>query len=179
MKKLIIAAVSICIAAIANAAAIGWTCAGLNNYAGDKYAFFIDGQNSASQAAVIALLDAGQSIDTYAFGSGLVSSTGTANTLSGSSGKTLDPGTYTGFYVIFDSADPAAGTSKYVVVSGAAGLTQTFTATKAAATFAAANQSSFVNNAANWKSYGAVPEPTSGLLLLLGVAGLALKRKRA
>lgn len=28
-------------------------------------------------------------------------------------------------------------------------------------------------------SVGAVPEPTSGLLLLLGVAGLALKRKRA
>ena len=32
-------------------------------------------------------------------------------------------------------------------------------------------------NGAGW--YGAVPEPTSGLLLLLGVAGLALKRKRA
>ena len=28
-------------------------------------------------------------------------------------------------------------------------------------------------------AYTAVPEPTSGLLLLLGVAGLALKRKRA
>ncbi len=28
-------------------------------------------------------------------------------------------------------------------------------------------------------SYHAVPEPTSGLLLLLGVAGLALRRKRA
>ena len=28
-------------------------------------------------------------------------------------------------------------------------------------------------------SFGAVPEPTSGLLLLLGIAGLALKRKRA
>ncbi|MBR4616199.1 MAG: PEP-CTERM sorting domain-containing protein [Kiritimatiellae bacterium] len=31
-------------------------------------------------------------------------------------------------------------------------------------------------NASNW---AAVPEPTSGLLLLLGMAGLALKRKRA
>lgn len=30
-----------------------------------------------------------------------------------------------------------------------------------------------------WYSASAVPEPTSGLLLLLGVAGLALKRKRA
>ena len=32
-------------------------------------------------------------------------------------------------------------------------------------------------SAAGW--YTAVPEPTSGLLLLLGMAGLALKRKRA
>ena len=28
-------------------------------------------------------------------------------------------------------------------------------------------------------SFGAIPEPTSGLLVLLGMAGLALKRKRA
>ncbi|MBQ6341074.1 MAG: PEP-CTERM sorting domain-containing protein [Kiritimatiellae bacterium] len=28
-------------------------------------------------------------------------------------------------------------------------------------------------------NFTAVPEPTSGLLLLLGMAGLALKRKRA
>lgn len=31
----------------------------------------------------------------------------------------------------------------------------------------------------SWQTMGAVPEPTSGLLLLLGVAGLALKRKKA
>ena len=31
----------------------------------------------------------------------------------------------------------------------------------------------------NWQPVSDVPEPTSGLLLLLGVAGLALKRKRA
>ena len=33
--------------------------------------------------------------------------------------------------------------------------------------------------ASNWQAMGPVPEPTSGLLLLLGMAGLALKRKRA
>jgi len=31
----------------------------------------------------------------------------------------------------------------------------------------------------SWTTPGAVPEPTSGLLLLLGIAGLALKRERA
>ena len=32
---------------------------------------------------------------------------------------------------------------------------------------------------AGWYTPGVIPEPTSGLLLLLGVAGLALRRKRA
>ena len=31
----------------------------------------------------------------------------------------------------------------------------------------------------DWQTMGAVPEPTSGLLMLLGMAGLALRRRRA
>lgn len=45
------------------------------------------------------------------------------------------------------------------------------------------NVAMFVNSnaieASDWTTYSSVPEPTSGLLLLLGMAGLALKRKRA
>ena len=35
------------------------------------------------------------------------------------------------------------------------------------------------NPIATWSTMGAVPEPTSGLLILLGMAGLALRRRRA
>ena len=46
-------------------------------------------------------------------------------------------------------------------------------------------QAGTMNQTAAWiggtqmTAYAAVPEPTSGLMLLLGIAGLALKRKRA
>ena len=180
MKKLMIFAACAMLAAVTHAAAVGWTLATSASYAGDAYQFFVIGQNSvASVATITALLDAGTSVDSYAYGSGVTTATGVGSVTAAASGKTLGAGTYTGFFVLFDSASPTSGTSKYVVVDGISTLTKEVTATAANVMFTSGNTSSILSNASNWKSYGAVPEPTSGLLMLLGMAGLALRRRRA
>ena len=179
MKKVLFFAVAMAFAAAAQAASVGWSLAGANNYAGDKYMFFVVGQNGADSIATIsALLDAGTDVSGYAFGIGNVAANGNAMIAYTASGKSLDAGTYESFMVIFDSADPAAGSSKYALVSGNGNQTKTIVATTATVTFVAGNQSAYLNNASNWKAYG-VPEPTSAMLMLVGLAGLALRRRRA
>ncbi len=180
MKKLLIIAACAMLGSAVNAAAVGWTLAtGSTTYGNDAYQFFVIGQNGATSIATITgLLDAGSSTASYAFGAGKTAANGSASVTFGTSGKSLDAGTYESFFVLFDSDAPVAGSAKYVVVSGPATLTKTIGTSTASVTFTSGNVSSIVGNASNWQTYGA-PEPTSGLLLLLGVAGLALKRKCA
>ena len=181
MKKLIMFAACAMLAAYTQAASVGWTLAGASAFAGDKYMFFVEGQNGAASVATItALLDAGTDVSSYAFASGTVAANGVASALATAAGApTLDAGTYTSFFVVFDSATLTAGETKYAVVSGAANLTKEIAATSATVSFAAGNQSTLLNNSANWATYGAIPEPTSGLLMLVGLGALALRRKRA
>ena len=179
MKKIILAGAIVCAAAISQAASVGWNMAGLGSYAGDAYSFFIIGQNEVTSVAQItALLDAGTSVSSYALYEGTISGTGLANVGTTASGITVpNSADYTAFFVVFDTADAGSAT-KYLTVTTAqsANLAKSVNATAASVTFAGGNQSTYANNAANWT---AVPEPTSGLLMLLGVAGLALRRRRA
>lgn len=186
MKKLIVFAACAMLAAVTQAASVGWSLAGANSYANDAYQLFVIGQNGATDIATItALLDAGTDTSSYAFASGSVAANGAATVLAKDSGKTLDAGTYTAFFVVFDDAAPASGSANYAVVSGAANLTKTVAATTAGVTFAAGSAASILNDSSNWKSFGpttptpgGIPEPTSGLLLLVGGAMLALRRKQ-
>ena len=71
-------------------------------------------------------------------------------------------------------------TATYTTSDGTYVYAGTASATKALANIGASNIASAGNfaTAGSW-DYTAAPEPTSGLLLLLGIAGMALKRKRA
>ena len=183
MKKLVVFAACAMLAAVTQAASVGWSLAGANSYANDAYQFFIIGQKGATDiATIVALLDAGKDTSSYAVGSGVVGSTGSATVPASSTSPSVGAGTHTGFFVVFDDASPAAGSANYAVVSGAANLTKTVAATTAQVLFAAGNQSTYLNDTKNWKSFGTssggVPEPTSGLLLLVGAGMLALRRKQ-
>lgn len=181
MKKIIIAAAIVCAVAFANAASVGWTNVNLGSYKGDAYGVFVLGQNGVTtmDAFVTDVLNAGKDWSSYAFGSGTVSTVGAASQLATTAGApSLDAGTYQSFFVLFDSAAPKAGESKFAVVSGVASQTITIGAQAATATFASGNTGNAVASA-TWKDFGAAPEPTSGLLLILGVAGLALRRRHA
>ena len=125
MKKLMLAAAIVCVAAISQAASVGWNCAGLANYAGDAYKFFIIGQNEVSSVAQItALLDAGKGVSDYAFYEGNVAANGSANVGATASGLTVPNGAdYTAFFVIFDNADASkAGNYLTITTDQAAGL---------------------------------------------------------
>jgi len=81
---------------------------------------------------------------------------------------------------VLPTAVVAAATDYLGIVlysSGDESAVRVFSATSDGVTWLA--DDSTTRSAGTAGAWTAVPEPTSGLLLLLGVAGLALRRKRA
>ena len=175
MKKLLTLAAVVIVAATTHAAAVGWTIAGASAYASGSYDVFVIGKNGVTGVdQIAALVAADQSVSSYAFyEGGSVSSTGMASQTVTASGKTITysgsgTDTYQAFAVLWKSDGKEASYTSVASIEMANDSTSK--------TFLFGNQSA--NLAANNFTVN-VPEPTSGLMLLLGVAGLALRRKRA
>ena len=175
MKKLLIAAAVVCAAAFAQAATVNWTISGVKADGGGSptagwavMAFYTEvGAGSAAIESAIASKTAGSlAFDTQEL------------KVSMSKGKygpadvavaALDTSkSYDFYFVVFNDADATKATM-YAMQSA---LSQDYSSMagkyQIASTFSASTP---------WTS--AVPEPTSGLLMLLGMAGLALRRRRA
>lgn len=192
MKKLMIACVAVAMAAVAQAASINWSITNVYSpsdstakvAAGSISAWLFVTANSTdvtsvkttTMAAVQAVLDSGDltgladlaaAHGTNANAGGFAGSTGLPTTFSS--------GSLTAFAVVVDSADLASAENYFLASSGAE-KSATFTSATGMKTLAFGSQASITQAAGGWT---AVPEPTSGLLLLLGMAGLALKRKVA
>ena len=166
MKKIMILAAAFGLALASQAATFKWTGANIYDHTGSTkytgtaaiYAYL----STETVADAIKVIDVGVTAGTIKDGS----TTGyTYNWTGATVGETYN------FFMIVEDGDYTFNSSisdPSVVKTGVAFESQT-------TTVGFANMAS-ATAASNWQS---VPEPTSGLLLLLGMAGLALKRKRA
>jgi len=152
MKKLLILAAAIAAGVAANAASFKWTAG--NMYGSDGTTKWTSTVNLYAMIDSVATL-----VDSASAASGTVANKSFSSDL-------LVGGNYYDFYFTIEDAGKTF-TSQIVNVGAQATSVGTITF---------GNMQSATQNSANW---AVVPEPTSGLLMLLGLAGLALKRKRA
>jgi hypothetical protein len=186
MKKIMIACVAVAMAAVAQAASINWSITA-------KTWTYGDGAQAATGTTVYLINAAEWSTIESAIKGGATSFTtsdtgilGVATTANNkgyianttATSSSLTAGTsYNYAYLVFDTRDTENVMYYASATMGKAAYDPASTdfAETQSVTFGA-TQYSNTGLSAGWQ---AVPEPTSGLLLLLGVAGLALRRKIA
>ena len=194
MKKLLIACVAVAMAAVVQAASVSWTITNVYSpsdstskvASGSMSAWLFVTANSTdvtsvkttTMAAVQAVLEGGDltGLSSLAAAHGNNNADGAFTGVSALP-TTFSSGSLTAFAVVVDSTDLATA-QNYFLASGGAEKTVTFSSATGTKALAFGSQASITQAAGGWTSTS-VPEPTSGLLMLLGMAGLALRRKRA
>ena len=171
MKKLMTLAVALGAVFAANAASVSWKVSGTVDT--ENYKVYLVGAISESWTSVADL-----ATDASAYGantSGTIAKRGRAYA-AGPYAASIDSISKTSadVYFVIVSGDGAAGYN-YVKADLSALVYEG--AESAPGMFTALTANDLLAGTAG--TFGAVPEPTSAMLVLLGVAGLALKRKRA
>lgn len=186
MKKLMTVLAMAAIAGSVQAASFSWKTAatgkvynpGTTDLLASATAYLFDASAVSQSSLVTAFATGGLDLSTM----GSLSSKDISNGAIASttfSDSTPVGGTLNSYFAIIVSIDGKdyLFISDATTASGQEGKTNTISFNAKAASQAGALDASAGYSVGGW--YAAVPEPTSGLLLLLGVAGLALKRKRA
>ena len=154
MKKLLVIAALLVASVAANAASFKWSASGIKDFAGTA-----NYSGTATLYAYLATEDASTAtvVSSATMTGGAIAA---GDTLFSSDSFTANA-TYTFYYTMED----AAGN---VFTSG----------TKNGKAMATSTPVLGFSSTGSWTA-AAIPEPTSGLLMLLGMAGLALRRRRA
>ena len=165
MKKLIIVAAFAIVATVTQAASFAWKTSGIKA---------VEGTGTITCSAILTA---------YAAGTDTVIGTWNGDIVNGvlngsSSGLTIYSDSLAGGskYDFIFVATPTVDGQEFEWTSTLKTGTAQATSTPSLSWFAANHTTGEGINANGW---AAVPEPTSGLLMLLGMAGLALRRRRA
>lgn len=188
MKKLLLTFAIIAHGIVLNAATVTWTIssvtaspeneakAGMVAYflLSTTYDTFTDNVNKLKNKEITASKFSSYVTEnsTYNSATKLVESPrGTFINISETSGTFAPGDSVSGYIVLFDNSS-VAGSSYFAYTTG---KSATVNAAGSNITLTYGTFSSATSTTGGWN---AIPEPTSGLLLLIGAAGLALKRKR-